>query len=163
MKNALQVVIPPDHQENREDERIPLTDVGGGVQTVRLHRLNDFKIKGTVGMPKEAGMLDFQNLSYQIQGARDRGYEDQEICVAVVQSIKAGLELRGYLEGVPNLTLATVFKRLRLHFKVKDASTVFREMEKTVQGGDETEESYCYRMLRLKQCWHSLKTRSPSI
>ena len=106
-------------------------------------------------------MLDFRNLSYQIQGARDRGYQEKEICIAVVQSIKAGLQLRGYLEGVPNLTLETLFKRLRQHFKVKDASTMFREMEQTVQWEDETEETYCYRMLRLKQDVTILSRQDP--
>ena len=163
LKNVFQVVRPGGAEVKQEVEEVALQANGAvaGVQTVKLQRLNEFKIKGTVGMPDEAGMLDFRNLSYQIQGARDRGYQDKEISIAVVQSIKAGLQLRGYLEGVPNLTMETLFKRLRLHFKVKDASTMFREMEQTVQWEDETEETYCYRMLRLKQDVAILSQQEP--
>ena len=123
----------------------------GQVPLFRIQRLNELKIKGTIGMPNETGMLDFRNLSYQIQNAKDRGYEDAEICSAVVQSIKAGVELRGFLEGDPNLNLATVIKRLRLHFKVKDAANAFLVMERTTQGPKESEETYCHKMLRLRQ------------
>lgn len=121
------------------------------VRVKKIIKLNEFKIKGTVGMPGEAGMLDFRNLSYQIRGAIDRDYDEKEICIAVVQSIKPGLQLRGYLEGLTDLTMNVLIKRLRLHFKVKDASTMFQEMEQTVQSEDESDETYCYRMMRLKQ------------
>ena len=130
---------------------IKMEDPEQGTRVVKITKLNEFKIKGTVGMPGEAGMLDFRNLSYQIRGAQDRDYEDKEICIAVVQSIKPGLQLRGYLEGLPDLTMDVLVKRLRLHYKVKDASTVFREMEQTVQSEDESDETYCYKMMRLKQ------------
>ena len=134
---------------------VPHDDVNlGGVAggpVVRLRRLQDCKIKGTIGMPGEEGKLDYGNLMFQIADNKQKGYDDHEIVSAVVQAIKAGLELRGYLEGVPNLTMETLKKKLRLHFKVKDAANAFRVMERTVQGESEKADTFCQKMFRLRQ------------
>ena len=61
------------------------------------------------------------------------------------------MELRGYLEGVPNLTMETLLKKLRLHFRVKDAANAFRVMERTVQGESEKADTFCQKMFRLRQ------------
>ena len=60
------------------------------VQTLKLHRLSEFKIKGSIGDPNQEGKLDFRNLSYQIQSGKERGYSDKEICSAVVSAITPG-------------------------------------------------------------------------
>lgn len=68
----------------------------------------DFKISGQIGEPGQKDKLTFSSLARQIENSRNRGYPEIEIVDAVVRAIFPSLQLRSYLEGIPNLTLPTL-------------------------------------------------------
>ena len=126
------------------------------VQTLKLHRLSEFKIKGSIGDPNQEGKLDFRNLSYQIQSGKERGYSDKEICSAVVSAITPGNTLRSYLEGVDGLDLKFIIKILRSHYKVKDATSIFTQMSNQFQG-EESELAFCMNLMKLRKLTKLMK------
>ena len=54
----------------------------------------DLKISGSIGLPGQKDKITFSSLAYQIENALKKGYEDSEICEAVVRSISPDLQLR---------------------------------------------------------------------
>ena len=147
--------------------RIKTEDSAGGdpvdsaVRTLQLQRLNEFKIKGSIGDPGEKGKLDFGNLSYQIQGGRKRGYSDTEICVGVVAAMAAGSELRSYLERVDDLSLDFTMKILRAHFKVQEAASMLAAMQNTAQDEDESLIEFCMKLMIVRDDVNLLSKQEP--
>ena len=131
------------------------------VRTLKLQRLNEFKIKGSIGDPGEKGKLDFGNLSYQIQGGKKRGYTESEICVGVVAAMTAGSELRSYLERVDDLTLEFLFKILRAHFKVQEAASMLAAMQNTVQEDEEALLKFCMKLMIMRDDVNLLSKQEP--
>ena len=57
----------------------------------------DFRIKGQIGSPVDGSVsLSFISLVRQIESAVKKGYDEEEIVEAVIQSICPGLPLRSY-------------------------------------------------------------------
>ena len=127
---------------------------GGGGQPphreVRSYRIRDFKISGQIGEPGQADKLTFSNLLHQIMTARTQQYSDAEIIAAIVKACTPGLSLRTYLEGRPGIGMLALMTILRTHFKEKDATAVFNDMGNASQGPKETENSFCLRMMGLR-------------
>lgn len=138
-------------EDKEAEDSVMLSQNGGGAPiTLKLKRLNELKITGKIGEPGEEGKLDQSNLLFQINSAKDRGYSDAEICSAVVNSITPGNDLRGLFEGVENLTLEFLLEIIDGYFKMQDAASVLRKMEKTVQG-KENAFMFCMKLIRMKQ------------
>lgn len=74
-----------------------------------------------------------------------------EIVEAVIRSVSPGLKLRSYLEGKTNLTLATLRQILRAHYAEKDATVLYQQLTKAVQGSGETSLDFLVRVLDLRQ------------
>ena len=117
----------------------------------KLHRLRDFKINGTIGNAGQKDKLSYSSLSYQIQNGKDRGFSEKEICSAVIRAITPGNMLRTYFESREKLSLKSMIKVLRSHFKEKDATAIFTEMSNATQLGSENELEFCMRVMGLRQ------------
>ena len=117
----------------------------------KLHRLRDFKINGTIGNAGQKDKLSYSSLSYQIQNGKDRGFSEKEICSAVIRAISPGNTLRTYFESREKLSLKSLMKVLRSHFKEKDATAIFTEMSNATQLGSENELEFCMRVMGLRQ------------
>ena len=139
------------NEEGEGEDSVALSQNGTGAPiTLKLRRLNELKLTGKIGEPGEEGKLDQSNLLFQINSAKDRGYSDTEICSAVVNSITPGNDLRGLFEGVEDLTLEFLLEIIDGYFKMQDAASILRKMEKTVQG-NENAFMYCMKLIRMKQ------------
>ena len=123
----------------------------GGTGRSQVGRWKELKISGQIGSPGQKDKLTYTGLSFQIGSARARGFEDMDICAAVIKAIAPGEELRTYLEMCPTLTLDTLIPVLRMHFKEKDATLVYTELSNGAQGPTETENDFCLRMMALRQ------------
>ena len=72
----------------------------------------EFKISGQTGDSPQKDRLSFTSLAHRINAGLDRGHQEKEVTKAVIRAINPGLRLRSYLEGKPDLTLATLPKIL---------------------------------------------------
>jgi hypothetical protein len=80
---------------------------------------------GQIGDPGQQDKLLYQSLVSQIQNGIEKGYTENEIVMAVVRCVQAGIPLRAYLESIPDLTLARLRKILRCHFQEKSATELY--------------------------------------
>ena len=122
-----------------------------GTTRSQVSRWKECKISGQIGSPGQKDKLTYTGLSFQIVSAHQRGFEDADICAAVIKAIVPGEDLRTYLEMCPNLNLETMIPILRAHFKEKDATSVFTELSNGAQQSSETENDFCLRMMALRQ------------
>ena len=107
--------------------------LGGGSTRSHVARWKELKINGQIGSPGQKDKLTYTGLSFQIANARQRGFEDLEICAAVIKAISPGEDLRTYLEMCGDLNLDTLIPILRTHFKEKDATLVYSELSNGTQ------------------------------
>ncbi|KAK0150696.1 hypothetical protein N1851_008208 [Merluccius polli] len=105
----------------------------------------DFRINGHVGESTSRDTLSFSSLEHQIEGGLRKGYVEMEI----MEAVNPGLKLRSYLEGKRDLTLATQI--LRTHYAEKDATVLYQQLTKAVQGPGEIALDFLVRVLDLRQ------------
>jgi len=113
--------------------------------------VKEFKIQGKIGALGQKDKLTFTSLNYQMENGLKKGYEESEICFAVISSVSPDSELRGFLEGKSNLTLQMLRKILRSHFKEKDSSTLFTMLSNAKQNVHESPEEFVIRLMNLRQ------------
>ena len=123
----------------------------GSATRSHVARWKELKINGQIGSPGQKDKLTYTGLSFQIANARQRGFEDLEICAAVIKAISPGEYLRTYLEMCGELNLETLIPILRTHFKEKDATLVYSELSNGTQEPSESENDFCLRMMSLRQ------------
>ena len=116
-----------------------------------LIKFKEFKINGKIGKPGQKDRLTFSSLIFQIFNGQKKGYSDSEICDAVVKSIDPDLALRTYLEGKEDLTLKSLSKILRTHFKEANATTLFNELSNAKQLPSESAQEFVVRIMSLRQ------------
>ena len=97
-----------------------------------IHRLRYFKINETIGGVDQRDNLSYTSLSFQMKQGKEAGYSSKEICAAVIRSIKAGSNLRNYLESLVKISETAFIQTLRSHFKEKDATSVFHKMSMVI-------------------------------
>ena len=127
----------------------PRTSFGTGRSQVS--RWKECKISGQIGSPGQKDKLTYTGLSFQIESARQRGFDGPDICAAVIKAIVPGEDLRTYLEMCPDLRLETMIPILRAHFRETDATAVFTELSNGTQQPTESENDFCLRMMGLRQ------------
>ena len=99
---------------------------------------NDFKIRGTIGLPGQKDKLTFSSLAYQMNNGEKKMYTDVEICEEVIRAISPDLTLGYFLEGKNDLTLQKLRKILRAHFQEKDPTTLFNSLSNQCQQNNES-------------------------
>ena len=113
--------------------------------------LKEFKILGKIGHAGQKERLTFTSLNYQIENGIKKGYSDIEITSAVIASLSPDLELRGYLEWKSDLTLPSLRKILRNHFKELDSSHLFNLLNNAKQSNSESPNDFVIRLMNLRQ------------
>ena len=80
-----------------------------------------FKMSGQIGDSRQKDQLSSTSLAHQINAGLNRGYKEEDVIEAVIHAVNPGLRLRSYLEGKPDLTLASVCKILGSHYEEKES------------------------------------------
>lgn len=111
----------------------------------------DFKISGHVGESISRDTLSFSSLEHQIESGLRKGYPEVEVMEAVIHAVNPSLKLRSYLEGKADLTLATLIQILRAHYAENDATVLYQQLTKAVQGPGETALDFLVQVLDLRQ------------
>ncbi len=120
-------------------------------QTPAVTLRREFKIAGQIGEPGQKDKLSFSSLIHQIQTGQDKKYPEKEIVAAVIRSIIPEAKLQGYLEGKQDLTLSTLRRLLRSHFREKDATESFTQLSRLAQEQKETAQAFLIRALELRR------------
>ena len=95
----------------------------------KFQRLKEFKISGTIGNIESKENLSYTSLSFQMEKGKKSGYSEGEIQTAVIKGIKHGSSLRVYLESKVNIEEHAFIQILRSHYKEKDSTTVFQDVQ----------------------------------
>lgn len=133
----------PDQPE--EQKNLSMKDLAAA-----LNR-REFKIQGQIGEPGQRDRLSFSSLARQIEQGLKRGYEEDEVVMAVIKAISHGLPLRGYLEGRSKISLPQLRRILRAHYKEQGAIETYQELAAAVQGQKETSHDFMIRTMDLRQ------------
>ena len=133
-----------------------------GVVPVAAHRLREFKIHGKIGEPQEDdgkttkekdACLSYSNVILQINDGVAAGYEDREICSAVVRAT-TDASLRDYIvERIvdKDLDVAGLRKVLATHFKAQDSTEVYNQMITRSQKPGENAMKFVQEMMKLRK------------
>ena len=121
-----------------------------GAAGVALGKLRELKLSGTIGKPGQKGKLTYSSLLSQIKNAIKRGFDDGEICAAVVRCIDPNSALRNYLEEIDDLTVKKLIPTLQSHFQEKNATSLYNQMNNAVMSGEDTELSFCMELMALR-------------
>ena len=91
------------------------------------------KIKGQIGAAGEKGKLNFISVVRKIERAVNQGYNEPEICEAVIEMVSPEQRLRSLLEGKWDLTLPKLRRFLRCHFKEVEATELYNQLSNLSQ------------------------------
>ena len=111
----------------------------------------DFRIRGSIGEPKQVDKLSYVSLMRQINEALAKGYQEDEIINEVLRSITPGLHLRNVLETIENLNLERLTKFLQSHFLQQDTTELFQQLNSITQNTQESCMNFVYRAMDLRQ------------
>ncbi len=134
--------IPQYNPRPRMAAAAPAAYYGGG-------RLRECKINGKIVNPGEKDGIAYSSLMYQIEAATRQGYQDVEVCAAVIRATNSKA-LRGVLESNPGATIADIIPALKAHFTVKNVNSVFHELGKGKQERDENPLQFLMRMINVR-------------
>ena len=87
----------------------------------------EFKISGQIGEPGQTEKLTFVSLMHQIDSGLKRDYQENEIGDAVIRAISPH-SLRSYVDTLSDLSLAKLRRILRVHYREKTASEVYKQL-----------------------------------
>lgn len=121
----------------------------GREQTVAWKK--DFKICGQIGEVGHKDRLSFSSLAYQIEQAVKKGTNEREIVWAVIRAIQPGLSLRSYLESRGDITLSTLRRIIRSHYREGEATDLYHQLSNGTQDQKESASHFLVRMLELRQ------------
>ena len=159
---------PPPPLEGDEEEETSTALVGGtegakGDSTKTTHTQPDnptmqtsmfrreFKIMGQTGEVGQREKLSYVSLIRQIEAGLDRGYSEGEVVNAIINSISPGLQIRSYLEGSGQISLARLRKILRSHYKEGSATDLYQELLTMSQEPKEDPVNFLIRAMDCRQ------------
>lgn len=111
----------------------------------------EFKIHGVVAGDNFKDGLSFVSLVRQIESGIKAGYKESEIVEAVIRAVSPSLNLRSYLEMIPDLSLSRLRQIMKSHFKQKSATELYQELSVLHQEANESPQDFLVRALNLKQ------------
>lgn len=128
---------------------VPASNATPATSSVVLQTpLKDFKLSGTIDGGTTA--LSYCQLTRDIANAKQKGYKDEEIISGVLRAVKAGSELKKYLEGRQDLTLERLNSLLRLHYNEKSPTELYHELMELTQRHSESGRDYVMRGMALR-------------
>ena len=154
-----------EEEEKKVSAEKPKKQAGAMAAWPASIRLKDFKFSGQIGDKGEKGKLTYTGVMHQIDTGLQLGYDEQEICLAVVRAITPGNTLRIYFEGPRKLTIKKLKSTLKAYFCEKeDVTSVYNEMTGAVQGSGEkdTPLTFVVHMFSLRDRIVELSRRKSS-
>ena len=136
----------PNHNGLENIHAVPVNAVNVG----GIGRLRELKLSGSIGKPGQKGKLTYSSLLSQIRNAVRRGFDDSEICAAVIRCIDPNTALRNYLEEIEELTVDKMIPTLQSHFQEKNATALYHQMNNAVMTSEDTELSFCMDLMALR-------------
>ena len=118
---------------------------------MKVHRLCEFKINGTIGPTDQRENLSYTSLSFQMEKGKKAGYSVGEIQTAVIKAIKHGSSLRVYLESKVDIDEQAFIVILQSRYKEKESTSVLQEMSNSVQLSSESELGFCLHVMSLRE------------
>ena len=91
------------------------------------------------------------NLIYQIQNGLKQIFSGSDICGAVIKTISPDLPLRSYLEGKPDMNIASLRKILRSYFKEPNSTALITALSNPRQAANESAQEYVMKLMSLRQ------------
>ena len=119
------------------------------MQTSMFRR--EFKIMGQIGEVGQREKLSYVSLIRQVEVGLDRGYSEGEVVNAIINSISPGLQIRSYLEGSGQISLARLRKILRSHYKEGSATDLYQELLTMSQEPKEDPVNFLIRAMDCRQ------------
>ena len=157
---------PPPLEGDDEDETS--TTQGGGaegdsIKSKTIHTQPDnltmqtsmfrreFKIMGQIGEVGQKEKLSYVSLIRQVEVGLDRRYSEREVVNAIINSISPGLQIRSYLEGSGQISLARLRNILRSHYKEGSATDLYQELLTMSQEPKEDPVNFLIRAMDCRQ------------
>jgi len=104
----------------------------------------------TVRHELKMNFTSYTSIRRQMEGAVKKGYSEQEIQDALLNSVPADLPLKQYLE-VARLDLQGTCRLIQQHFKEPSATELFTELTNASQNSDETAVNFVMRMMDKRE------------
>ena len=134
---------------DRLEETLRSLGIGGNARTSTFRR--EFRINGIVGGSKKENRLDYLSLCSQITEAKQKGYEEDEICFAVKKAISPSSEIKPYIDSLEKPDLKELLACVRSAYQEKSASALFQDLNKLCQESEEDAQAFMFRALGLRQ------------
>jgi hypothetical protein len=96
----------------------------------------------------------------QIEGGLKKQFSEVEVINAVIRAVQPGLQLRSYLESVPDLTLPKLRKIIGFHYHEKSATELYQTLANITQLPKEDPQSFRIRTVRQKIIFASKESGS---
>ena len=122
--------------------------------TTSYTQLKECKIRGKIGDPGEKDTLGYYGLLSEIKERELEGYKPERIVGAVINAVVPGnmfkrrLEMKRNLEGT--IAMADLLEMLRTHYQERNSNSIMLDLQKAVQGQDETASGFCNRLIVLR-------------
>ena len=92
------------------------------------------------------------SLCNQVSEAKQRGYDDEEICFAIRKAVVPASELKGYLDTLHGkVDLSELLACVKSSYQEKPASALFQDLNKLCQNSTENAQAFLFRALGLRQ------------
>ena len=112
----------------------------------------EFKISGQIGEPGQTDKLTFVSLTHQFDSGLKLNYKEQKIIDAVILAISPHSSLRSNVETLSDVSLpkTKLRKILRVHYREKSASELYRQLATVFQQPKEGAQQFLLRALDLR-------------
>ena len=133
-------------QQQLQSQSLQQPQIGTSTTRVELSRFREWKVtQGTFG---GEGHLDYCSLCYQIEDAKELGYNEREIISGMVKAMKD--PLKKLIQGKKGLGLEGLLKSIRAYAKVKNSEEVMDEMKAYCQQPKQSEIDYLTAMCTFR-------------
>ena len=112
---------------------------------VKLHK--DFKISGQIDCK---AVISYTSLIRHIETGKQKGYSEVDIIDGVIKAVVPSSSLRSYLDGRPDINLATLRSILRGHYAEKNATELYSELASATQNPKENPNDFLLRVMDLR-------------
>ena len=82
--------------------------------------------------------MSYTTLIRRIETGKHKVYSEVDIIDGVIKAVVPSSSLRGYLDGRPDINLATIRSILRGHYAEKNATELYSEIASVTQNQKET-------------------------
>ena len=142
--------VTPDTSQNAHLQQTLELLKGMGLTTALTNRFKkDLKISTIDESSKES--LNYISLCAEINDGRTKGYDEDEIKMALRKAVAPRSSLRTIFDAKDDMTLESMLSFIRTVLKEKSASDMKEDLEKDRQKGDDTPQSFVLRAMQRRE------------